>query len=73
MFFDALGSVTYCWYLSLTAEGMTLQKSLAKTVALESPSEQLRELGSFYIGYEKDEVELLEEYADTPIVGLHRY
>lgn len=57
-------------YLSLTAEGMTLQKSLAKTVALESPSEQLRELGSFYIGYEKDEVELLEEYETLRSLGF---
>lgn len=49
-------------YLDLTREGLKMQKELAKTVALESPAEQLRELGSFYLGYEDDIKELREEY-----------
>jgi glycine/D-amino acid oxidase-like deaminating enzyme len=48
-------------YLSLTAEGLEIQKALAKQV-LQVPQEQLLELGSFYIGYEKDEDELRREF-----------
>jgi glycine/D-amino acid oxidase-like deaminating enzyme len=56
-------------YLELTYEGLQIQKDLAKRVALTSPSQQLRELGSFYVGYQSDEEELLEEYHTLKSLG----
>jgi glycine/D-amino acid oxidase-like deaminating enzyme len=56
-------------YLAVTREGLRIQKELAKDVALESPTDQLRELGSFYVGYEKDAEELREEFETLQSLG----
>jgi glycine/D-amino acid oxidase-like deaminating enzyme len=48
-------------YLRATAQGLERQKALAKIV-LDDPSTQLRELGSFYLGYPNDRNELRAEY-----------
>ena len=56
-------------YLSLTREGLMLQKQLAKTIALQNPDEQLKELGSFYLGYKEDEQELLQEFKTLKSLG----
>jgi glycine/D-amino acid oxidase-like deaminating enzyme len=48
-------------YLRATAQGLIWQKAMAKVV-LDDPSSQLRELGSFYLGYPDDRTELRAEY-----------
>jgi glycine/D-amino acid oxidase-like deaminating enzyme len=58
-------------YLSITAEGLKLQKELAKSVALESPSEQLRELGSYYVAYKEQCEELQSEFETLKSLGCH--
>lgn len=58
-------------YLSITAEGLKLQKELAKNVALESPSEQLKELGSFYVAYEEQCGDLEAEFESLRSLGCH--
>jgi glycine/D-amino acid oxidase-like deaminating enzyme len=56
-------------YLSLTREGLQLQKDLAKRVALNSPENQLRELGSFYVAYDEDGEALREEFDTLKALG----
>jgi glycine/D-amino acid oxidase-like deaminating enzyme len=58
-------------YLAATREGLNIQKELAKGVALESPSDQLKELGSFYIGYADDEEELQNEFELLQSLGCN--
>ena len=48
-------------YLKLAQEGLSLQKSLARTV-LSQPSRYLHELGSIYLAYEEDLTAFQEEY-----------
>lgn len=55
-------------YLSLTAEGLKIQKKLAKEV-LPDPNEQLRELGSFYVAYEEDEADFRNEFETLQSLG----
>jgi glycine/D-amino acid oxidase-like deaminating enzyme len=56
-------------YLSLASEGLRIQKELAKSFALDSPSAQMRELGSFYIGYESEEQLFVEEFQTLQSLG----
>jgi len=47
-------------YMSATKEGLTIQKSLAKS--LDNTGDLIKELGSFYVGYQEDEEELRQEF-----------
>ena len=62
------GRVGAMRYLSATREGLEMQKHVAKVVA-QLKSDQLCELGSFYVGYEADRPELLEEYKQLQSLG----
>lgn len=62
------GRVGAIRYLRLTAEGLQLQKQIAQQV-LENPMEQLRELGSCCVAYEKDREALRNEYETLRSLG----
>jgi len=56
-------------YLTATKAGLKLQKQIARSV-LDSPEEQMKELGSFYVGREHDEEELKQEYNALKELGV---
>jgi glycine/D-amino acid oxidase-like deaminating enzyme len=62
-------------YLRLTAEGLELQKEIARQVIDQQQQDQpssealIRELGSYYVAYEKDKEELRKEYESLKALG----
>ncbi|CAB9505260.1 expressed unknown protein [Seminavis robusta] len=49
-------------YLTATREGLVLQKTLAKEIWKDTHSLHMKELGSYYLGYEQDTEELRREF-----------
>jgi glycine/D-amino acid oxidase-like deaminating enzyme len=58
-------------YLHLTAEGLELQKEIAEQVRDQPSEEIIRELGSYYVAYEKDKEEFRKEYETLKSLGCH--
>jgi glycine/D-amino acid oxidase-like deaminating enzyme len=58
-------------YLRLTAEGLKLQKEIARQIMhVDQPIEEMiRELGSYYVAYEKDKDAFWKEYESLKSLG----